>query len=130
MSVHDKNIAELARDTAAGISSLAANEVRLAAAEVKESLETSAKGLRSAMIGAALLLPAATVGLIGLGFALASIDGVSDWLAFLIVAALAAAGGYAIMKSGKGALSPSALVPKKTVQNLRQDAQTIKEAAS
>ena len=125
----EKNIAQLARDTASDLSSIAANEVRLAAVEIQENFERAAKGLGETMVGAALLVPAFTVFLMAIGFGLGSIDGIAQWVAFLIVGVVGGIAGFAMMKAGKGALDPAALLPKKSLKRFSHDAQLVKEAA-
>lgn len=129
MDADDKNIAELARDTAIGISNLAANEVRLAAAELQDSIDGSAGRFRQIFYGATLFIPGVSVGLVGLASGIHEL-GVSIWIALTIVGAFAIGGGYAVMKSGKDAFSPEIFFPKKTLENLRKDARTIKDAAA
>ncbi len=128
MMQEEKNIGQLARDTASDLTSIAGKEIRLASVELQENMTRAVKGFGETLAGAAILIPAATVGLIAIGFGLGTIDGLADWVAFLIVAAIAGLGGYLMMKAGKDALDLSKLFPTKTAENLRRDAQTVKEA--
>jgi hypothetical protein len=124
----DKNIAQLARDAASDISSIAANEMRLATAELKENLSRAAKGVGESLAGAVLLIPACTVGLIAIGLGLGSIEGLADWLAMLIVAVIAGVAGFVMLRAGKGALGD--IAPRKTLENLRRDAKILKDVRS
>lgn len=127
MSVEDRNIAELARDAAASISQLASDEMRLAAAEMHDSIEASTAGLRNLVIGAALLIPGIAVVLVAAAIGLRNL-GAPDWAAFLAVGLAATAIGFLVMQSGKSGLNAEAFLPKKTFQNLRRDAQAVKGA--
>lgn len=129
MSPDDRNLAQLARDTASDLAAVASKEVRLATVEMQQNLAQAGKGFSEAALGAALMIPAATVALIGVAFALATIDGLADWAALIIVAVVAAIAGAIMMKAGKNALDLTRLAPRKTFENLRRDANALKDAA-
>lgn len=129
MTYQDKNIAELARDTAVCISQLAANEVRLAAAELQDSIEGSATRFRRMVVAAAFFVPGVSVALVALAIMIGNL-GVPNWAAFLGVGIVSGAIGYFIMKSGRSTLKADLFFPKKTFENLRRDARAVKGALS
>lgn len=132
MGAARRSITALARDAAIGLSSLAANEARLAAAELQENINGSASRLRTMIIGAALLIPGVVIGLAALAFAIYE-RGVSASAALGSVGAVAILGGLVFLKISEGAARATnswpGFFPGKTLNNLRKDIKTIKEAA-
>lgn len=127
MAAQDKPIGSLLQDAAGDIASIVRNEARLAQAEVKENLNHAMAGALSALLGAVVLIPALTLLLMALAFALDDYDVVPRWVAALIAAALGAVLGAILLARAKSALKPKALAPTRTAENLKQDAQLVKE---
>jgi hypothetical protein len=92
-------------------------EASLARAELRESASAVSSGLALIAAGAGLLFCAAIVLSIGVAYLLLRTGLAIDY-AFLIVAACAMAIGGAFLLAGKRALSPSRLMPKKTLAQL------------
>ena len=100
-------------------------EVQLAKAELKE--EAVAAGSGGAMIAAA-----GATGLFGVGFLLVAVTRLlgkllPDWLAAAVVGLGLMGGAAALGLSGKERLSATNLVPKQTVQTLKQSTSWAKQ---
>ncbi|HEY0103892.1 MAG TPA: phage holin family protein [Brevundimonas sp.] len=127
MAAQDKPIGSLLQDAAGDIGSIVRNEARLAQAEIKENLHRAMTGAISALLGAVVLIPALTLLLFSLAYALDDYDVVPRWAAALIAAAVGAVIGAILLARAKAALKPAALAPSRTADNLKQDAQLVKE---
>ena len=85
-----------------------------------------ASGGAVAYAGLLFLLLAATAGLfLGLWQAMAWYHAL--WLSPLIVGAVVAIVGYAMIKKGKRTLKKQSMVPQKTVDSMRENKQWLKE---
>lgn len=127
MATQDKPIGSLLQDAAGDIASIVRNEARLAQAEVKENLNHAMAGAISALLGAVVLIPAITLLLMALAFALDEYNVTPLWLGALISAVIGAIIGAILLARAKAALKPGALAPSRTADNLKQDAQLVKE---
>jgi hypothetical protein len=116
--------AELSRDAR----TLMQQEMQLARAEISEKISAMSSGA-SFVVGGGLVayggllavIAAAVLGLIALG--------VPPWAGALIGGVVAAAIGYALIRSGLNALKPQALVPRQTMDTLKEDVRWIKAHA-
>lgn len=122
----DKSLGQLARDALADLGSIVSKEVRLGRAEVSEKVDRVASGVSGIAGGAALMIPGVTLILFAGANVLATVDGLSLWSAMLIVGAVAALGGYLILKTGQRNVAPRHLAPTKVVDNIKADAAAVK----
>jgi hypothetical protein len=114
-------VAEDARDLVRG-------EVALARAEVEQKVDRVTAGVIS-LFGAMMLAYAGLViVLIAAAQALARV--VPDWAASLIVGVIVLVIGTVLAFTARRALSPSRMVPDRTVRNVEADARVIKESAA
>lgn len=127
MAAQDKPIGSLLQDAAGDIASIVRNEARLAQTEIKDNLNQAVTGALSALLGAVVLIPALTLLLLALAYALDDYDVVPRWAAALIAAAVGGVIGAILLARAKSALKPSALAPTRTAENLKQDARLAKE---
>lgn len=127
MATQDKPIGALLQDAAGDISSIVRNEARLAQTEIKDNLHRATTGAISALLGAVVLIPALTLLLLALTYALDDYDVVPRWAAALIAAVVGAVIGAVLLARAKSALKPGALAPTRTAESLKQDAQLVKE---
>lgn len=119
------------RDIVSGLAEDASNlvrgEVALARAELEQKTTRLVSGLVS-LFGAMLLAFAGLIIVL-----LAAAQGLSYvmplWAALLVVGAVVLAIGVAMALAARNALSPSGLVPERTINNLRTDAEVVKEHA-
>lgn len=113
-------VAEDARDLVRG-------EVALARAEVEQKVDRVTAGVIS-LFGAMMLAYAGLIiVLIAAAQALARV--VPDWAASLIVGGIVLVIGTILAGVARKALSPSGMIPNRTMRNVEADARVIKESA-
>ena len=120
------SVPELLSNALGQVSTLFRKEIQLARAEMGEKFGEAAGAIAPIAAGAAVLLAA----LVLLLFALASLlvrFGVAVGWAQLIVGAVFALVGYALVRSGLSKLKTSNLMPERTAEQLSRDAQAAKE---
>lgn len=127
MSGSDKPIGALLNDAAGTIADIVRKEARLAQAEIGDNLHRALGGAVKVVLGAVILIPALTMALLALAWSLADHDVVPRWAAALIAAAVGAVVGAVLLSMGKKALEPSSMAPSRTIENLKQDAQIMKD---
>jgi hypothetical protein len=109
-------------------SDLVRGEMALSRAEAEQKIDRVTAGLIS-LLGAMLLAFAGLViMLIGGAQALARV--LPNWAASLIVGGIVLVIGIALALIARRALSPSAMVPHRTIRNLTADTRVIKEHAA
>lgn len=114
-------VAEDARDLVRG-------EVALARAEIEQKVDRITAGLIS-LFGAMMLAYAGlVVVLIAAAQALARV--MPDWAASLIVGGVILLIGAIMAGVARKALSPSALVPDRTMRNIQADTRVVRESAA
>jgi hypothetical protein len=107
---------------------LVRGEISLARAELEQKTNRLLAGTIS-LVGAMLLAFAGlTIVLIAISQLLARM--MPDWAASLIVGGIALVIGVALALAARRALSPSGLVPDRTMHNVQADARTVKEHAA
>lgn len=108
------------------MSELARTEVRLFSSETQEKLKTARNGLLEVVGGAVCLLAALLVLLQALVVALAEAGLGAGW-ASLVVGVVVAAIGYLLVRRGTANMSPSELVPERSLDQVRRDVDVAKE---
>ena len=122
----DKPVGSLLQDAAADLASIVRNEARLAQTEIKDNVHKAVAGALSALLGAVTLVPALTLLLLALAWALDDYDVVPRWAGALISAAVGAVIGALLLTRARAALKAETLAPSRTIDNLKQDAQLVK----
>ena len=118
-------LGNLIGDLAQEATSLMRKEVELVKLEMSEKIDKTTAAASSIAVGGGVLYAGFLVFLI---FAVAGLDTILDrwyptqWLAPLIVSMVVLVIGYALLKSGQKKLQKDALVPRRTLRSLRQDA--------
>ena len=103
-------------------------EVELAKAEASEKASQVGGGIAKMAIGGVLMIPALVILLQSAVAWLATLDIEPRWGA-LIVGALVAVIGIALMMSGRSATKSTNLAPRRTTHQLQRDAAVVKEQA-
>jgi len=128
---HESSLGELFRSLTRDSSALLQKEVELAKAEVRETGTRLARDGAKVGVAAGLafvgVLAITAFLVIGLGTAL----GGRYWLSSLLVGVVAAGVGYSMVKSATHDLTQGSLVPRQTLDSLREDkdwaAQQVRE---
>ncbi|HEY2615786.1 MAG TPA: phage holin family protein [Acetobacteraceae bacterium] len=128
MSVEQRlSLRELVGGVADDARDLVRGEVALARAEAEQKVNRLTAGVIS-LFGAMMLAYAGLViVLIAAAQGLARV--LPDWAASLIVGAVVLLIGTVLAGTARKALSPSGMIPERTVRNVEADARVIKESA-
>lgn len=125
MSSTDPSLTTLLRDLIGDLSELIRQELRLAQAEVgakvaraQTSVIAIAAGLLSAFCAVLILLQAAVIGLA---------EVMPAWAASLCVGGAMAVVAIVLMKMGQRGLSPTNLMPERTLDAMRRDKELVME---
>lgn len=124
----ERTLGEMFGDLARDVRTLVQQEVQLARTELAEKASAMSTGA-SLVVGGGLVayggllavIAAAVLGLIALGL--------PPWAGALIAGVVAAGIGYALVRSGLRALQPQALVPRNTIDTLKEDVRWLKAQA-
>lgn len=126
----ERSVVQLAGAAVNEITTIAAKEVKLVRAEISERMSDAVSGLIWMIASLALLIPAVTGLLIGIGMGVGSIDGIPAWAGIVIVSLIAGVIGAVLVKTGRDYLDPSNILTlKKSKRNIRRDAEAVREAA-
>ena len=128
VSGDNRSIADIVGDLSGNVSTLMRKEIQLARAETSEKVSQAAVAVGSILAGGVLALAALIVLLQALVIALTNAGIPAGWSA-LIVGVMVAGIAYALIHKGTTDLKAGNLVPERTVDSLKQDAQTLKEQA-
>ena len=125
----DRPIGEVASDLARDLPLLVRQELELAKAEMREKGRIALPGV--GLIGGAVVLGLCAVGAITTFLVLLFALFLDAWLSALIVGALLGAVGIAMALVGKERIAEAGTpLPERTIDNLKEDAQWLKEQAS
>jgi hypothetical protein len=123
-----RSLGSLIGDLTQETTSLVRKEVELAKAEMSEKIDAVTSAVTSMAAGGAVLYAGFLVFLI---FAVAGLDSLLDrwyptqWLAPLIVSVVVLAVGYFMLKAGQKKMGNDALVPRRTLRSLQQNARFV-----
>jgi len=122
----DRSLGELFGDLTRSLSTLIRQEVELARTEMTARAGRLSRGAGMVGIGGALLY-AAVLGTMAV-FILGLVElGLTPWLATLVVTIVVAVVGGLLVASGQDALKKADLVPRRTIETVRDDAEWAKE---
>lgn len=113
--------AELSRETR----TLVQQELQLAKTELTEKASRMGRGA-GLIVGGGLIAYGGLLAIIAAMVLITIVLGVPPWAAALVAGVLAAGIGYLLIRSGLAALKPQALMPRKTIDTLKEDAQWLK----
>lgn len=117
-------ISELANET----TTLVRQQVDLAKAEANEKLHQVTGGIKSLVIGGAILVVSLFYILDAVVYGIARLmpEEYRLWLAALIVGVVVGIIGVILVKKGQKQLQSSSLKPSRTTESLKRDAQTVR----
>jgi uncharacterized membrane protein YqjE len=100
--------------------------MRLAGEEIGERTTRVGREIGLALVGG-LLLHASLLTLIGAMVLILADLGLDWWLAALIVAVVVGLGGYALVKRAGAAIKRADILPRRTIEQLKEDQEWVKE---
>jgi hypothetical protein len=122
----ERGVAELFGQLSQDMTMLVRQEVQLARAEMSEKLSRLTANLVSVVAGGFVAYVGALALVAALILALNNLASISPWVSALIVGAVLAIAGYAMLRRGLGELKRVDLAPRKTVENIKDDVQAIR----
>jgi Putative Actinobacterial Holin-X, holin superfamily III len=122
----ERSIAELFGQLSQDMTMLVRQEVQLARAEMSEKLSRLTANLVSVIAGGFVAYVGALALVAALILALNDLASISPWVSALIVGAVLAIAGYAMLRRGLGELKRVDLAPRRTVENIKDDVQAIR----
>lgn len=122
----DRSLATLVSDLIQQLSTLVQTEGKLLRSELRETGGKISGGAIEILAGAGLLIAALVILLQALVHALAT-TGLGPGWAALIVGLVVALVGYLAVQRGTKNLSPDELAPRRSAEQLRKDANLVKE---
>jgi hypothetical protein len=130
-------IASLFRDLIGCTQTLLRQEIQLARAEMAEKARTAARNSASIGIGGAVallggfaLVLAACGGLYSIFLSAGMSPGIAMWLAPLIIGAIVAGIGYAMIQKGLSTMRELTVVPERTTESLKETGRWMQDKVS
>ena len=123
----ERGIGELFGQLSEDMTLLVRQEVQLARAELSEKLSRLTTNLVSVTAGGFVAYVGALALVAALILALNDLASISPWVSALIVGAVLAIAGYAMLRRGVSELKRVDLAPRRTVENIKDDVQAIKD---
>jgi hypothetical protein len=123
----ERSIGELFGQLSQDMTMLVRQEVQLARAEMSEKLSRLTANLVSVIAGGFVAYVGALALVAALILGLNDLASISPWVSALIVGAVLAIAGYAMLRRGLGELKRVDLAPRRTVENIKDDVQAIKD---
>ena len=122
----ERGIGELFGQLSEDMTLLVRQEVQLARAELSEKLSRLTTNLVSVIAGGFVAYVGALALVAALILALNDLASISPWVSALIVGAVLAIAGYAMLRRGVSELKRVDLAPRRTVENIKDDVQSIR----
>jgi hypothetical protein len=125
ITTDDRSLGQMFADLSQEARTLIHQELQLAKTELTEKASTMARGAAFVVGGGLLayggllaIVAAIVLGLIALGL--------PAWAGALLGGVVVAGTGYVLIRSGLAALRPQHLVPRETIDTLKEDAQWLR----
>jgi uncharacterized membrane protein len=123
----ERSIGELFGQLSQDMSLLFRQEIQLARVEMSEKISRLTSNLVSVISGGFVAYVGGLALVAALILALHELANISPWVSALIVGAVLAIAGYAMLSRGLKELKRVDLTPRRTVENIKEDVQTIKD---
>lgn len=125
----ERSLGDLFADLAQDTSTLVRQELQLAGSEIGERASRVGKDLGMLIAGGALLLAGLLAVIATLILALGAL-GLPTWVAALIVSVVFLGVGFALISRARAALKNADLIPRHTIETLKEDQEWIRDQAS
>lgn len=125
----ERSLGDLFGDLAQDTSTLVRQELHLAGSEIGERASRVGKDLGMLVAGGALLLAGLLAVIATLILALGAL-GLPTWVAALIVSVVFLGVGFALIARARAALKNADLIPRHTIETLKEDQEWIRDQAS
>jgi hypothetical protein len=123
----ERSIGELFGQLSQDMTLLVRQEIQLARAEMSDKLSRLTTNLVSVIAGGFVAYVGGLALVAALILGLRDLANISPWVSALIVGAVLAIAGYAMLRRGLTELKRVDLSPRRTVENIKDDVQAIKD---
>jgi predicted phage tail protein len=123
----ERSLGELFGQLSQDMSLLFRQEIQLARAEMSEKISRLTTNLISVIAGGFVAYVGALAIVAALILALHQLADIAPWVSALMVGGLFAIAGYAMLSRGLKELKRVDLAPRRTVENIKEDVQAIKD---
>jgi hypothetical protein len=122
----DRSLGQLFGDLSRQLGTLVHKEIELAKTEMTVKATSVARDAALIGAGAAVGYAALLIAMVAISLLLIQI-GLTPWIAFLLVAAIAAVVAAVLISKGRAELQKADLAPRATIETLKDDADWAKE---
>lgn len=123
----ERSVGELFGQLTQDLSLLVRQETQLAKTEIQEKISRASRDLAALAAGGIVALVGGLAITAAIILLLIDPIGLAPWLAALLVGAVLAIGGYVMLSKGLRDLKAVDPAPRRTVESVKEDIQTIKE---
>jgi uncharacterized membrane protein len=123
----ERSVGELFGQLTQDLSLLVRQETQLAKVEIQEKISRASRNLVSLAAGGVVALIGGLALVTAVILLLVDPIGLEPWLAALLVGALLAGGGYMMLRGGLRELKQMDPAPRRAVESIKEDIQTVKE---
>ena len=123
----ERSVGELFGQLTQDLSLLVRQETQLAKTEIQEKISRASRDLVSLATGGVVALVGGLALTAAVILLLVDPVGLEPWLAALLVGALLAGGGYVMLRGGLRDLKALDPAPRRTVESIKEDIQSVKE---
>jgi hypothetical protein len=123
----ERSVGELFGQLTQDLSLLVRQETQLAKTEIQEKISRASRDLAALAAGGIVALVGGLAITAAIILLLIDPIGLAPWLAALLVGAVLALGGYVMLNKGLRDLKAVDPAPRRTVESVKEDIQTIKE---
>jgi hypothetical protein len=123
----ERSVGELFGQLTQDLSLLVRQETQLAKTEIQEKISRASRDLAALAAGGIVALVGGLAITAAIILLLIDPIGLAPWLAALLVGAVLAIGGYVMLNKGLRDLKAVDPAPRRTVESVKEDIQTIKE---
>ena len=123
----ERSVGALFGELTQDLSLLVRQETQLAKTEIQEKISRASRDLTSLATGGVVALVGGLALTAAVILLLVDPIGLAPWLAALLVGALLAGGGYVMLRGGLRDLKAMDPAPRRTVESIKEDIQSVKE---
>ena len=125
LTTDDRSLGQMFADLSQEARTLIHQELQLAKTELTEKASTMARGA-AFVVGGGLLAYGGLLAIVAAIVLVLIALGLPAWAGALLGGVVVAGTGYVLIRSGLAALRPQQLVPRETIETLKEDAQWLR----
>jgi uncharacterized membrane protein YqjE len=122
---NERSLGQLLTDITNDLSTLLRKEIQLARVETMEKASQATQSI-VLMVAGGLVAYTGVIALV-IGIIVALANWMPLWVSALVVGVVLAIIGFVLIQSGRGSLKRMSVVPEKTIESIKEDAEMVKE---